>query len=548
MADINHPVQGANTGTWGTDLNNWLKENVFTATGWLKDPVYVSQYITHKDDADTYLDFGTDSLAVFAGGVEMLRFTEDDSQDKVWVNPAAADVDFIVGNNWLTVNGLTGIVSIGTLALQILPPASVYNTAIGALVWGGPTAVQTTTNNTFIGYKAGYNVEGGSNTFIGSKAGGGNTSAPDAANTGDNNTAVGTSALRSVTTGVYNSVFGSLALSSNKTGTRNNAFGLECMTHHVSGGENSAFGSLAMYYSETSGGCAAFGGGAMLSATRGAGLTGIGVAASLFCPTEAAVAIASSGEGLEATTQYYYRYSYVLDGVETALSSARATVTTETGKNQVSLSEIPVYVGPKTCTARKLYRRNKTLAGYFLLVPTASSLADNTTTTYVDSTPDADLGSVVTTDPTYCIALGYNAQVHVSNQMVIGAIGANINDVYIGGGVYDTSPVAVTINASGGSGTNVAGAGLILAGGKGTGSAAGGSITFKTSAAGAGGSLANALSTLAVMSITGIDVTGLVQCDTFRLDQAASSGSLTCDKYVTMNFNGTSYKVPCVLA
>jgi hypothetical protein len=108
MADINLPVQGANTGTWGTDLNNWLKENVFTPTGWLKDPVYVSQYITHKDDADTYLDFTTDALSAVVGGVELLRFTEDGTQDKVWVNPAAADVDFIVGNNFFKLDAGDG--------------------------------------------------------------------------------------------------------------------------------------------------------------------------------------------------------------------------------------------------------------------------------------------------------------------------------------------------------------------------------------------------------------------------------------------------------
>jgi hypothetical protein len=81
------------------------------------------------------------------------------------------------------------------------------------------------------------------------------------------------------------------------------------------------------------------------------------------------------------------------------------------------------------------------------------------------------------------IGLGYNTQVTASNQLVIGSSDANgsITDSYFGQGVTAVSPAGITINASGGSGSNNAGASLTIAGGKGTGTATGGSIIFSTS-------------------------------------------------------------------
>ena len=57
----------------------------------------------------------------------------------------------------------------------------------------------------------------------------------------------------------------------------------------------------------------------------------------------------------------------------------------------------------------------------------------------------------------------------------------------------DTAPAAVTHAPSGGSGTNIAGAAMRIAGGRSTGSAAGGSVVFATSPAGSAGSSENAL-------------------------------------------------------
>jgi hypothetical protein len=89
---------------------------------------------------------------------------------------------------------------------------------------------------------------------------------------------------------------------------------------------------------------------------------------------------------------------------------------------------------------------------------------------------------------TSSVAFGYSSQTTASNQWVTGS-GANffISDVYIGKGVIDAAPTSTTYNATGGSGTNIAGADIGIAAGKGTGSALSGRVVFYTSPAGASG-------------------------------------------------------------
>ena len=77
------------------------------------------------------------------------------------------------------------------------------------------------------------------------------------------------------------------------------------------------------------------------------------------------------------------------------------------------------------------------------------------------------------------IALGAGAFAG-SNQFVVGSNSASITGVFIGNGITNTSPANVVINASGGSGTDIAGADLTIAGGIGTGTADGGDIIFQT--------------------------------------------------------------------
>jgi|GEM_PF-6468470 hypothetical protein len=79
------------------------------------------------------------------------------------------------------------------------------------------------------------------------------------------------------------------------------------------------------------------------------------------------------------------------------------------------------------------------------------------------------------------IAIGYRAQAVANNQLVFGSPDAPVLDAYFGSGMQDYStPADVALNASGGYGTNITGANLILAGGKATGNADSGDIIFQT--------------------------------------------------------------------
>ena len=87
------------------------------------------------------------------------------------------------------------------------------------------------------------------------------------------------------------------------------------------------------------------------------------------------------------------------------------------------------------------------------------------------------------------IALGSLAATTKANQLVIGGDASSyssgstvgISEVVIGNGVTNTSATSVVIQPTGGSGTNKAGANITIAGGKSTGTAAGGYVKTTTS-------------------------------------------------------------------
>lgn len=99
-----------------------------------------------------------------------------------------------------------------------------------------------------------------------------------------------------------------------------------------------------------------------------------------------------------------------------------------------------------------------------------------------------DMTEAATEDLSSTIALGHYAHVENDYQMVIGSDvwpdDFRIEDSYWGSGIRSATPYDFTFNATGGYGTDIGGASLIIAGGKSTGSADGGSIIFKTSPAG----------------------------------------------------------------
>lgn len=85
------------------------------------------------------------------------------------------------------------------------------------------------------------------------------------------------------------------------------------------------------------------------------------------------------------------------------------------------------------------------------------------------------------------VAIGRSAATTGASQFVSGSSSYPINDVYFGKGVTNATPTAYTINGTGGSGSNIAGADVYLRGGAPTGNAAAGSVALSTYVTGSSG-------------------------------------------------------------
>lgn len=148
---------------------------------------------------------------------------------------------------------------------------------------------------------------------------------------------------------------------------------------------------------------------------------------------------------------------------------------------------------------------------------------------YTQGTNSTALGTSATTgaSDTSSIALGYSAATTAANQLVIGSSADAIQNVFIGKGVTNTTPTGFTLQATGGSGTNIAGASTTIAGGKGTGTGNGGNVNVQVAKPGATGATANTLATVA--SFSGVNGAALFQnsADSATAFQVQSAGGTT---------------------
>ena len=101
----------------------------------------------------------------------------------------------------------------------------------------------------------------------------------------------------------------------------------------------------------------------------------------------------------------------------------------------------------------------------------------------------------------------------------------------------DATPTATAINATGGSGTNIVGAALSLAGGKGTGNAAGGVLNLQTSDAEASGTTLQSLTTKLQISGRNAILGGGTTASEFRFLEPSGSGT-----------NYSAFKAPALAA
>lgn len=148
-----------------------------------------------------------------------------------------------------------------------------------------------------------------------------------------------------------------------------------------------------------------------------------------------------------------------------------------------------------------------------------------------------------------CIILGASATNTASNQFVAGSTSSPIDNAYFGNGVTNSTPTQIRFNATGGSGTNIIGGDLNLAGGISTGNAFGGAINLQTSDPGSSGTTAQTLSTKMTISKDGVttvlldgypDVSGYSsgpQVSTYKAGESISTFDL-----VFISSDGNWYK------
>lgn len=261
----------------------------------------------------------------------------------------------------------------------------------------------------------------------------------------------GNQALNSITTGDFNSAFGYRALSANTTGQSNSAFGVNALAENTTGQQNVSLGGNSLAVNKGGSFNAAFGFNALGSCVSCDANMGFGP-----------YSLASLTGGLY-NAGIGYQSLFNLAGA--AIGNMGIGFQSGYGLTSGNYNLVMGYLaGQSNPTSGS----NNILMGY-----NAETTAGNSD---------------------YAIAIGALSRA-ASHQMVVGSPSAYINSVYIGSGSTDTAPVPVTINGTGGSGVNIPGADVAIAGGRGTGTASGGTVRIQVSTAGFAGLTVNPLMT-----------------------------------------------------
>lgn len=243
-----------------------------------------------------------------------------------------------IGDSALSANTTNWNIAIGRVAL-LKTTTGDKNVAIGesaltnnvtgtnnvAIGYGSQLAANTNNkNNTSLGFRSAFNMQGYSNVVIGADAMG-----KSAVSYSVNNTvAVGDSVLFNIATGAnYNTGLGSKTLYNNTSGWSNTAIGVRAMYGNTTGTNNVAVGDSALYNSTGSYGQVAIGSKALFGNTTGGVNTAVG-SFSLESNTTGNQNNAFGYQALNANTTGSYN---VAMGVNALLSSTTASGNTALG-------------------------------------------------------------------------------------------------------------------------------------------------------------------------------------------------------------------------
>ncbi len=230
-----------------------------------------------------------------------------------------------------------------------------------------------------------------------------------------------------------------------------------------------------------------------------------------------------SGAGTNVENNRKYRIAAIIDGVETELSTL---ISGSGGPGaQYDHTNVPIYSGPKTCTARKIYRRKSSTDNRYYLVGTIN---DNSTTTFTDTQATATFGAI-NSPPSNSISIGHEAKILKSNTIIIGDSSRPISALYLGGVYHATSGQAgldFTIQGMGGNGTDKDGGDVIISGGPSTGTGTEGKILFFTSRPSTTAATENVPAQRSEITSTGITSTMIsnADSDTDEIDSVTWAG------------------------
>ncbi len=405
-------------------------------------------------------------------------------------------------NTWSAGRSVIGNLTVGTTVLASSPADTVFvgnnlgngshvtsGFSILGLGYGSCDAVTSGFSLVCLGNGAGQsNTTGTQNIFVNRYAGHSNT-------TGSQNTAIGDHSLETATATTGVNGIGGYTFNSCTSCNYSNGMGLGFGQNLTTGSSVAGVGHHGLFQMQIGTDSWAGGHAAGYSNITGSRNIFQGSYADFLSPGDGMVATISSGSANLGVGVYIYKVAYVLDGVISGLNASAGgnTATTDSTHREITLTAIPIYSGPLTASARKIYRtvvNGTTSSGYFLV----TTISDNSTSTFVDTVADGSLGAR-DVDPVGCILIGAGTDLvnaggggpfcWKSGQVAIGG-SDGISEVYLGV-PYKSSPVDKILTVSGSLGTDQPGANINVAGGWNTGAGAPGAIIFSTGSTGSPG-------------------------------------------------------------